>query len=40
MRYVASRPNGPDTTPTIIQNVLKNQGEICLILSPRVSTRQ
>ena len=40
MRYAASRPDGPDTASTFTQNVLKNQGERDMILSPRVSTRQ
>ena len=38
MRYAVSRPDRPDTTPTITQNILKNQGESHVILSPRVST--
>ena len=38
MRHAMSRPDRPDTTPTITQNILKNQGERCVILSPRVST--
>jgi hypothetical protein len=38
MQYAASRPDRPDTTPTITQNILKNQGERCVILSSRIST--
>ena len=40
MLYAVSFPNRIDTTPTITQNVLKNQEERWMILSPRVSTRQ
>ena len=40
MRYAEPRPDGPDTASTFTQNILKNQGERQVILSPRVSARQ
>jgi len=39
-RYAEPRLDGPDTAFTFTQNILKNQGERHVILSPRVSTRQ